>query len=390
MHTSTTEPHWSRHLKPDAKDELSAWNKKDAWYQIQDMLKARPVGDRFRESASSEEAIDKLWNDPTDEGRVILGQELARSIWNWMTPNPADLPPPGLARKLFSFRGLQQGEMVNMALDVIAVAAYVHTCPSEDVKKPSVTLLLPANHGRYAPLVSFKLISAPKLGIETPSRDVLECAAATGFQEVTRDEDRAAIRLFNTIAPKVELVGGPTAKNLKLLRTEVEKHRLVMRWVVLNRKRVADVIAGDLAEELEPVTSRALLLQGIYATWFGAFITAGGGLGLQEVVAPNTAYAVTDHEYLGYSGQRVQLFAEPFHTTDETRKRVMSNEEFSAYLAQTDNRRPPLIDGQKTAMLFHRMETHAYAPIDAYGYAFCEIIEMGVSTHKAVACGVFL
>lgn len=290
--------------------ELNAQSKEDALVQIAHLLQ-NVSGTSVSKQAFSKQAggmdpnerrevLAAAMKDP--EGFTILGQELLLPIKDLVDYE-------GWARKVYRVRPLAQGELFRIAKDVRATAWVV----GQDGQALESRLL-----GKYVQPSEFKISAYPTVDIEDiyqMNYDVLDRAQDTARQEIELEEDKRAQALLDVAARTVNTV--TTFATLGVgafedVRFQVERNRLVVSKFLINRQELSDIIK-TMSTQVDPVTERELILAGYIGSFLNAQIVTAAGTGVQEVVPAGTFYAVTDPEYMGEMGIRVELFSEPFN-----------------------------------------------------------------------------
>lgn len=294
----------------DKKGELNAWDKKDAMqqaaYVMGHMSPSQPA--RMTRAASALEREDRrkiiaaAAQDPTGEGFAILGQELLLPIKDLVDYE-------GWARKVYRVRPLAQGELFRIAKDVRATAWVI----GQDGQA-----LESRQYGKYIQPSEFKIAAFPTVDLEDlyqMNYDVLDRSQDTARQEIELEEDKRGLALIDTAARSVNTVttfGTLGVSALEACRVQVEKNRLVVTKFMVNRQDVSDVFTS-MAQAIDPVSQRELLLAGYWGNFYGAMVITAAGTGVEEVVPQGQFYAVTDPEYMGEMAIRVELFSEPFN-----------------------------------------------------------------------------
>jgi hypothetical protein len=292
--------------------ELNASSKEDALVQIAHLLQnvsgspvskqafSKQAGQSDMDPNERREVLAAAMKDP--EGFTILGQELLLPIKDLVDYE-------GWARKVYRVRPLAQGELFRIAKDVRSTAWIV----GQDGQALESRLF-----GKYVQPSEFKISAYPTVDIEDiyqMNYDVLDRAQDTARQEIELEEDKRAQALLDVAARTVNTV--TTFATLGVgafedVRFQVERNRLVVSKFLINRQELSDIIK-TMSTQVDPVTERELILAGYIGSFLNAQIVTAAGTGVQEVVPAGTFYAVTDPEYMGEMGVRVELFSEPFN-----------------------------------------------------------------------------
>lgn len=306
----------------DSKNELNAWDKRDALRQAQHLLDLVARGEeRFQaprtitaEHISPSERADiflQAFSDPTGQGFAKIGQEL-------LLPIKEIIDYEGFARRILKTYTLAQGQVNRIDRDV-DVAAFV---VSNDGRAVETRI-----SERYVFPPEFEVTAFPSIRVSEVYQkqfDVLDRAQDRAKQAIMRQEDQGLISILTAAAPNFNDVVNFSSLNLQALeslRFQVERHRLVVSKFLINRRELSDMVIF-LSQQVDPVTEREWLMLGYVGRILNAEIitTAGtrvgqGGLGRLstnwEIVPPGKVFAVTDPEYLGVFPIRVELMSEP-------------------------------------------------------------------------------
>ena len=308
----------------DDNGQINAYDSKDALQQIayllQNVTKKASPGTFYREASKMDsdnrrKVLAAALSDPTGEGFAIVGQEL-------LLPIKDIIDYEGWVRKIFRVRPLAQGELFRIAKDVRATAWTI----GQDGQSIESRL-----YGKYVTPSEFKVTSFPTVDIEDIYQmnfDVLDRAQDTARQEIELEEDKRGLAIIDrasvtTNTPTLfTTLGIPAFEDV---RYQVERHRLVVAKFLINRRELSDLIktavgaTGFTGSQVDPVTERELILAGYVGNVLNAQIITAAGTGVQEVVPAGTFYAVTDSEYMGEMGVRVELFSEPFNMFSQRR-----------------------------------------------------------------------
>lgn len=301
----------------DSKGQLNAYDNKDAMQQIaylmQNVMKQQTPGSIYREASTvpvedRRKILAAAMRDPSGEGFAIVGQEL-------LLPIKDIIDYEGWIRKILRVRPLAQGELFRVAKDVRSTAWVV----GQDGQSIESRLF-----GRYVTPSEFKITSFPTVDIQDIYQmnfDVLDRAQDTARQEIELEEDKRGLTILDKASTTVNTETIFTTLGvgaLEDIRYQVERHRLVVSKFLINRRELTDLIktaigTGGGTQHVDPVTERELILAGYVGNVLNAQIITAAGTGVEEVVPAGTVYAVTDSEYLGEMGVRVELFSEPFN-----------------------------------------------------------------------------
>lgn len=140
----------------------------------------------------------------------------------------------------------------------------------------------------------------------------------TTFQ-IMLTEDRQGLRELYQASTlensQINITSTVSKSVLETLQLEVERHRLLVDKFIMNRTELGDLKKNINAIDYDPITSRDLLLTGIFGSIWGVniFVTAGvDEAGIENVSVPEgMIFAVTEGRYLGAMPIRVELTVLP-------------------------------------------------------------------------------
>ena len=309
----------------DGNGQINAYDSKDALQQIayllQNVTKKASPGTFYRDASkmdsdSRRKVLAAALSDPTGEGFAIVGQEL-------LLPIKDIIDYEGWVRKIFRVRPLAQGELFRIAKDVRATAWTI----GQDGQSIESRL-----YGKYVTPSEFKVTSFPTVDIEDIYQmnfDVLDRAQDTARQEIELEEDKRGLAIIDRASVTTNTPTLFSTLNIGAfedVRYQVERHRLVVAKFLINRRELSDLIKTATGATgftagggVDPVTERELILAGYVGNVLNAQIITAAGTGVEEVVPAGTFYAVTDSEYMGEMGVRVELFSEPFNMFSQRR-----------------------------------------------------------------------
>jgi len=393
---------------PTVSGELDAWDKKDAWVQIQAFIKALPNGHHIRESGTPDEALRKAWDDP--EANALIGIEMGKTIRATMKPDPDRLPPPGWGRKVLGVRDVTDKDKEAFEAHVTETghaprSATFRLGVSEG--QPAATLVEgpyePANLTKYVggqgitnfiDVPAARFASFPSRAWDDPptTKDHIEMTAAIALQEVSLLEDKSAYQLLKAVAQEHEFERFDYNSVMNQLRYHVEKHRHVASFLSISRKDFSDFIVSDLSKHTDPCVRRALLLNGFVGTLEGMKVVTAAGIGLEDVLRPGEVFLTADPEYIGMGIETIELFTEPFTVPDRELYRDLDLDELTAYTkAPPETRKTPLLPdhpNRPTTFLWMDGYTNRIAAIKARGWAFIELLHLATSGSKGVVRGL--
>lgn len=290
--------------------EVNAWSRKEALqlgaHFIRNAGRAYQDAKRQRRLAAHEveaqrQVIAQAMNDP--EAFAMMGQEL-------LLPIKEVIDYEGFTPRVLRNRYLSQGEYFRLAKDIRATA-YVIGQDGQGIEH--------RQYGRYITPGEFKIGSFPTVDMQDVLQvnyDIMERAQDTARQGLELELDKRMIALIDRASRAVnQTVAAGSAMNIaafETVRYQVERHRLLVDKFIINRLQLSSVI-NDLADEVDPVSQRELLLAGYFGSFLNAMIITSAGTGAEEVVPPGVFYAVTAPDYLGEVATRGEMFCEPFN-----------------------------------------------------------------------------
>jgi hypothetical protein len=305
----------------DSRNQLNAWDRKDAFRQIRSLIDRMESGEEklaprrvTAEHISPSERADILFQaftDPTGQGFAKIGQEL-------LLPIKEIIDYQGFARRCLKTYTIPQGNINRIDKDV-DVAAFVVSHDGAVIETRV--------SDRYVFPDEFEIMAFPSIRVSEVYQkqyDVLDRAMDRAKQAIQRTEDQRFISILSAAAPSFNDTVSFASLNIQSIASlmyQVERHRLLVSKLLINRRELAD-IQINLSQQVDPVTERELLMTGVIGHIFNAAIitTAGtqvgqGGFGRLavnwEIVPPGTVYAITDPDYLGVFPVRTELFSEP-------------------------------------------------------------------------------
>jgi hypothetical protein len=327
----------------DKKGTFNAFDKKHLAQQVMQLLNDTTVHKLKRSSSYRKDAdlspemrkevLLGAFNDPTGYGMRKIGSDL-------LAPIKDVLDYEGWARKILRIRDIGQGEIHRIAKDVKVVALIIGQ-DGQGVQSQA--------YGKYIFPPEFKATAFPTVDVQDIYQmnfDVLERQQDLAKQMIMLKEDTALVSLLSRASTMMNDPVYFSSFNIGTfedIKYQVERHRLIVDKFVVNRQEVSSLIK-NMHNAVDLVTERELILMGYIGTVLSSQIITTAGTGVQEVVPAGTVYAVTEGNFLGEMGIRLDLQSEPFN-------------------------------------LFHQQETKR-------GWAFMELISMGLANPRAVAKGI--
>jgi len=294
----------------NAQGQLNAYDKVDAITQLQHFASLR---DKYRVSHNQpyyspeeKQMIIQSALSGSPEERLRFGAE--------MIPLVLDrLDYEGFIRQVFRTHNLAQGQVNSYEKDINVTALVTN----EDGQ----TIGTQVRGQRVFP-PEFLVTSMPKITItEIAQRqfDVVERTHDKTTFQIMLKEDRQGLKSLyasSTLENDIINVTSTVSKSvLESLQYEVERHRLQVDKFLMNRAELGDLKKNINAIDFDPITSRDLLLTGVFGSIWGVnvYVTAGvDEQGLENVSVPEgMIFAVTEGRYLGAMPVRVELSVFP-------------------------------------------------------------------------------
>ncbi len=293
----------------DDQGQLRAYDKKDALTQLQ----------HFAALREKRVAHDKAYYTPEEKQQIIqaalsgLPEERLR-FGAEMIPLVLDrLDYEGFIRQVFRTHNLAQGQVNSYEKDINVVALVTN----EDGQ----TIGSQVRGQRVFP-PEFLVTALPKITVSEIAQrqfDVVERTHdKTTFQIMLKEDRQGLKELYaaSTLNNDVVNITGTVSKSaLETLQYEVERWRLQVDKFLMNRAELGDLKKNINAIDFDPITSRDLLLTGIFGSIWGVnvYVTAGvDEAGIESVSVPaGMIFAVTEGRYLGAMPVRVELSVFP-------------------------------------------------------------------------------
>lgn len=219
----------------------------------------------------------------------------------------------GFIRQVFRTHQLAQGQINSYEKDVNVTALVI--------QEDGQTIESVVKGNRIFP-PEFMITAMPKITISeiaTRQYDIVDRTHDKTTFQIMLKEDRNGLRELyqaSTLENSLINVTSTISKSvLETLQFEVERHRLLVDKFIMNRAELGDLKKNINAIDYDPITSRDLLLTGIFGSIWGVniFVTAGvDEAGIESVSVPEgMIFAVTDSRYIGAMPIRVDLTVLP-------------------------------------------------------------------------------
>jgi hypothetical protein len=328
----------------DANGTINAYDGKDVITQQQKFAGLRDKYQRKSPTASLYSPEEKM---RIVESAFTGGEAERMKFGAEMIPLILDrLDYEGFIRQVFKTHEVAQGQIISYEKD-INVAALV-------IQEDGQTIETVVKGNRVFP-PEFWVTAFPKINMAEIARrqfDVVDRTHDKATYQIMLQEDRAGLNALyaasSTENNQIAITSSLNKTVLESLQFEVERHRLLVDKFIMNRAELGDLKKNINAIDYDPITSRDILLTGIFASIWGVniFISAGvDEAGIQNVSVPEgVIFAVTEGRYLGAMPVRISLTMLP-----------------------------------ADAFVFGKFQ---------YGYLFGEMIGMAVLNSRAVACGI--
>jgi len=289
--------------------EINAYDKKDVLTQLQ----------HFAELRSQYKSAQKDFYTPEEKSRIIeaalSGDPVERlKFGSAMIPLVLErLDYEGFCRQVYRTHNVPQGAVISYEKDVNVTALVTN----EDGATIGHRV-----EGDRVFIPEFLVTSMPKITISQIAQrqfDIVERTHEKTTRQIMLTEDRMALKQLykaSSIENDVLNITSSVSKGvLENLQYEVERHRLRVEKFLMNRQELGDLKKNINAIDFDPITSRDVLLTGIFGSIWGIniYITAGvDEQGIENVAVPEgMIFAVTEGRYLGAMPVRVELSVFP-------------------------------------------------------------------------------
>jgi len=306
--SEATDKHVDLHKEFNSKQELNAWDKKDAGHQIQTVLnklqaaKEDIIGDAFVTESIKNKILASAMSDP-DKGFKMVGQLIAEPIYDIVEY-------VGWSRKVLRTKSVSQGQVFKIPKDVDVVGWVIAGDGQTPVSQLQTKYVFP---GRFK-VTAF--VEVDIADIVAGEFDVFKRGITKAGWEIARLEDVATYNLlksvattYNTQIAYATLGIGP----FEDMRYQVERWRLTVDKFLIARSEVSDVVK-TMSGSVDFVTERELILAGYIGNIFGAQVVTSSGMGQQQVIVPGNSFAITEGSYFGELGEMLPVTPEPYST----------------------------------------------------------------------------
>ena len=328
----------------DANGTLNAYDHRDVITQQQKFAAVREQYQRKEGNANfytpdqKMAIVEKAFSGGEAE-RLRFGAEMIPLILN-------RLDYEGFIRQVFKTHEVAQGQIISYEKDINVTALVI--------QDDGQTIETVVKGDRVFP-AEYWVTAFPKINMgEIAKRqfDIVDRTHDKATFQIMLQEDRAGLALLygaSTLENTQISISSTINKTvLENIQYEVERHRLLLDKFIMNRAELGDLKKNINAIDYDPVTSRDILMTGIFAAIWGINIFISAGVdeqGLQNVSVPEgVIFGVTEGRYLGAMPVRISLTMLP-----------------------------------ADSFVFGKFQ---------YGYLFGEMIGQAVLNARAVSCGV--
>lgn len=295
----------------DSKGEVNAYDHKDL---MNNQIKFSELRSRYQKRANTasfytpeekQRIVESVFS--ADEGeRLRFGAEMIPLILD-------RLDYEGFIRQVLRTHQVSQGQIISYEKDLNVTALVIQ----EDGQ--TIETIVKGN--RVFP-PEFLVTAMPKITVSeiaTRQYDIVDRAHDKTTFQIMLKEDRQGLRELYQSATlensSVSITSTVSKSVLETLQYEVERHRLLVDKFIMNRAELGDLKKNINAIDYDPITSRDLLLTGIFGSIWGVniFVTAGvDEAGIENVSVPaGVIFAVTEGRYLGAMPIRIDLTVLP-------------------------------------------------------------------------------
>lgn len=295
----------------DSKGQINAYDHKDL---MNNQMKFAELRSRYQKRANTQsfytpeekqKIVESVFS--ADEGeRLRFGAEMIPLILD-------RLDYEGFIRQVLRTHQVSQGQIISYEKDLNVTALVIQ----EDGQ--TIETIVKGN--RIFP-PEFLVTAMPKITVSeiaTRQYDIVDRAHDKTTFQIMLKEDRQGLRELyqaSTLENSSVSISSTVSKSvLETLQYEVERHRLLADKFIMNRAELGDLKKNINAIDYDPITSRDLLLTGIFGSIWGVniFVTAGvDEAGIENVSVPaGVIFCVTEGRYLGAMPIRIDLTVLP-------------------------------------------------------------------------------
>ena len=309
---SAGRPQESKEAMFDAKGQLNAYDHQDVINQQMKFAELRGRYQRPGKQAQSfytpeekQRIVESVFSADEAE-RLRFGAEMIPLILD-------RLDYEGFIRQVYRTHTLAQGQINSYEKDVNVTALIIQEDGQtiESVVKGN-RIFPPEFLVTARPIITISEIAQRQYDIVDRTHD------KTTFQIMLKEDRQGLRELYQASTlenSQINITSTVSKSVLETLQLEVERHRLLVDKFIMNRAELGDLKKNINAIDYDPITSRDLLLTGIFGSIWGVniFVTAGvDEAGIENVSVPEgMIFACTEGRYLGAMPIRVELTVLP-------------------------------------------------------------------------------
>ena len=288
----------------DSKGQINAYDHEDVINQQQKfaglMSQYKKTGSFY--SLDEKQRIMEAAFGGNQEERMRFGAEMIPLILD-------RLDYEGFIRQVFKTHEVAQGQIISYEKDINVTALVI--------QEDGQTIETVVKGNRVFP-PEFWVTAFPKINMgEIAKRqyDVVDRTHDKATFQIMLQEDRNGLRQLyqaSTIEnSQINITSSLNKSVLETLQLEVERHRLIVDKFIMNRAELGDFKKNINSMDYDPITSRDILLTGVFANIWGVNVFVSAGVdeaGLQNVSVPQgVIFACTEGRYLGAMPIRISL-----------------------------------------------------------------------------------
>ena len=290
----------------DAAGELNAYDRKDAFVQGERVvtLRQKVFAEARKQAGYSYSDTQRMLSD------IMGDRESNYRFASDMVPLILQrLDYQGFCRQVFRVHQVQQGQIITYDEDLNTVGLVINGDGATiEQQIMSDRLFVP----------EFMVTANPTINIQQVLQrqyDIVDRLHDKTLFQIQMTEDRNALRQLYQAGQMnndiVEVAGSIDKGVFEDMQNMVERHRLSADKFIMHRTDYGDIKKNTNSMDLDPVTSRELLLSGIQSSWYGVNIMVSGGVdepGQENMsVSPGIFYCMTEGRYLGNMPVRMEL-----------------------------------------------------------------------------------
>ena len=286
------------------KGEINAYDKSEA---VSNQMKFASLKDRYNKTGSfytpaEKERIMEAGLSGSPEDRQRFGSEMIPLILE-------RLDYEGFCRQVLKTHEVAQGQIISYEKDINVAALKINSDGQTIETVVAGNRIFPSE---------FWVTAFPKIGMEEIAKrqfDVVDRAHDKALFQIMLEEDRNCLRQLYAASTiensQISITSTVNKSVLESIQYEVERHRLPLEKFIMNRQELGDIKKNVNAIDYDPVTSRDLLLTGVFGSIWGVKIFIGAGRdenGQHNASVPEgVIFGVTEGRYLGAMPIRIAL-----------------------------------------------------------------------------------